>query len=90
MQQSRKVGRGHLRLRSVRADVGGKREVCSAFAAIASHRSVTDFVHPAVIVFLNHTFKVILYFSHPPIIPFQVSSHVMIGKSVQEKTLKYC
>lgn len=36
-------------------------------------------------VFKNCTFKAILCPPHPPIIPFPISSHVMIGDSVQEK-----
>lgn len=60
----------------MKASMGGRGEVCDLLCFPLFLTEVC-FVHPAVPIFFNFTFKVILYFS-PPLIPFPVSLHVII------------
>lgn len=84
MQQSGKMGRGHLRPRWLRVVVGGGREARSALCATV-HADMAVTYTQRCRVLKNCTFKVTVFSPHPPVIPFLMRSRVMIGNSVQEK-----
>lgn len=87
MQQSRKLGGGHWRLTWPRVAAGGRREGRSALRVTVLHPKMAVLYMQRFHFLKDCTFKVILSSPHPPIVPFPMGSHAVIGNSVQE-TLK--